>query len=110
MELKASLKYARVGAQRARLTADMVRGRDVNTAVSVLAFSNKKSAGLLKKLIESAASQAGAKSVDADNLYVQSVYVNQAPHLKRFRPAARGQSSPRKKKQSHIHVVLKERL
>ena len=108
MELKASLKYMRQGVQRTRLVADMVRGMSVNQAVSVLSFSKKKAAGSIKKLIQSAAA-AGGKVVDIDNLYVKTIYVDQGPHIKRFRPAARGQSSRRNKKQSHIHVCLKER-
>ena len=110
MEVKANLKYTRVGAQRARLVADLVRGKDVNRAIELLSFSKKKSASLMKTLIESAVSNAEQKQVmDVDNLYVKTVYVNQAPHLRRYRPGARGQSKPRKKKQSHIHVVLDER-
>ncbi len=110
MELKAILKYARVSTQRARLVADLVRGHNINNAIRLLSFSNKKSAALIKKLIQSALAQAESdKTVDVDNVYVKTIYVNQAPHLRRFRPAARGQSSKRNKKQSHIHVVLKER-
>ena len=110
MALKASLKYTRVGTQRARLVADMVRGKTVNEAIGLLSFSKKKSAELIKALIQSAVANAEAKKViDVDNLYVKTIYVNQGPHLKRYRPAARGQSSPRKKKQSHIHIVLDER-
>lgn len=110
MELKASLKYTRVAVQRARLVADLVRGKNVNDAIGLLAFSNKKSADLIKDLIQSAVANAEDKKViDVDNLYVKTIYVNQGPHLKRFRPAARGQASRRKKKQSHIHVVLDER-
>ena len=110
MELKASLQYTRVGAQRARLVADLVRGKDVNEAISLLSFSKKKSSELVKALIQSAVANAESKKViDVDNLYVKTIYVNQGPHLKRFRPAARGQASHRKKKQSHIHIVLDER-
>ena len=110
MELKASLKYTRVSTQRARVVADLVRGKDVNTALGLLTFCKKKSAVLVKNLIQSAVANAEAKKVlDVDNLYVKSIYVNQGPHLHRFRPAARGQASHRKKKQSHIHVVLDER-
>lgn len=110
MELKASLKYVRVGVQRARLVADSVRGSNINKAISVLTFSKKKSATLIFKLLQSAIAQANNKEINVDKLYVKSIYVNQAPHLKRFRPAARGQSSPRNKKQSHIHVVLQEKV
>ena len=110
MELKASLKYTRIGSQRARLVADMVRGRTVNEAVALLSFSNKKAAGLIQKLIQSAVSNAEkTEVVDVDNLYVKTIYVNQGPHLKRSRPAARSQVARLNKKQSHVHIVLDER-
>ena len=110
MEVKACLKYTRVGAQRARLVADLVRGKNVNQAIGLLSFSKKKSAGLIKALIESAVANAEQKQMmDIDNLYVKTIYVNQGPHLNRYRPGARGQSKPRQKKQSHIHVVLDEK-
>ena len=110
MEIKACLKYTRVGAQRARLVADLVRGKDVNQAIGLLSFSKQKSAGLIKALISSAVANVARKqTMDVDNLYVKTIYVNQGPHLGRYRPGARGQSKPRNKKQSHIHVVLDER-
>ena len=110
MELKASLKYTHIGAQRAGMVADLVRGKNVNEAIGLLSFSRKKSAALIKALIQSAVANAEVKKVvDVDTLYVKTIYVNQGPHLKRFRPAARGQASHRKKKQSHIHLILDER-
>ena len=110
MEVRAVLKYTRVGAQRARLMADLIRGKNVNEAVGLLSFSKKKSAWLIKALIQSAVANAENKKViDVDNLYVKKIYVDQGPHLRRYRPAARGHSAPRKKKQSHIHVVLDEK-
>jgi len=110
MEVKASLKYARVGAQKARLVADVVRGKDVNEAVKTLTFLNKKSAGLIKKLIESAVANAEYKKVmDVDNLYVKSIWVDQGPSLKRFRPRAQGRAFGVHKKTSHINVVLEEK-
>lgn len=110
MELKVCLKYTRIGVQRARLVADLVRGKTVNEAMGLLTFSQKKSAGLIKGLIKSAVANAEVKNViDVDNLYIKTIYVNQGPHMKRFRPAARGQASHRKKKQSHIHITLDER-
>ena len=110
MEVKASLKYARVGAQKARLVADMVRGKDVNEAVKTLTFMNKKTAGLIKKLIESAVANADYKKVmDVDNLIVKSIWVDQGPVLKRFRPRAQGRAFGVRKKTSHINVVLEEK-
>ena len=110
MEVKASLKYARVGAQKARLVADVVRGKNVNEAVKTLTFLNKKSAGLIKKLIESAVANAEYKKVmDVDSLYVKSIWVDQGPSLKRFRPRAQGRAFGVHKKTSHINVVLEEK-
>ncbi len=110
MEVKASLNYARVAAQKARLVADMVRGQNVGVAIKTLTFMNKKTAVLLKKLIESAVANADQKkSIDLDKLYVKTVTVDQGPSLKRFRPRAQGRASGVKKKMSHINVVLDER-
>jgi large subunit ribosomal protein L22 len=110
MEVKASLKYARVGAQKARLVADLVRGKDVNEAIKTLTFLNKKTAVMLKKLIESAVANADyKKTIDLDKLYIKTVSVDQGPVLKRFRPRAQGRASGVKKKMSHINVVLDER-
>ncbi|MEK2690154.1 50S ribosomal protein L22 [Bdellovibrio sp. SKB1291214] len=110
MEVKASLKYARVGAQKARLVADLVRGKDVNEAVKTLTFLNKKTAGMVKKLIESAVANAEYKKVmDIDNLVVKAIWVDQGPVLKRFRPRAQGRAFGVRKKTSHINVVLEEK-
>jgi len=110
MEVKASLKYARVGAQKARLVVDLVRGKDVNDAVKTLTFLNKKTAGIVKKLIESAVANAENKKVmDIDNLYVKAIWVDQGPVLKRFRPRAQGCAFGVRKKTSHINVVLEEK-
>lgn len=110
MEVKASLKHARVGAQKARLVVDLVRGKDVNEAVKVLTFLNKKTAGMVKKLIESAVANAEYKKVmDVDNLIVKAIWVDQGPVLKRFRPRAQGRAFGVRKKTSHINVVLEEK-
>jgi large subunit ribosomal protein L22 len=110
MEVKATLSFARIGAQKARLVADLVRGRDVNEAVKILTFSDKKGARLMKKLIESAVANAENKKViDLDNLFVKSIWVDMGPSIKRFRPRAQGRAFQVKKKLSHINVVLDEK-
>ncbi|MEK6772972.1 MAG: 50S ribosomal protein L22 [Bdellovibrionota bacterium] len=110
MEAKASLKYARVGAQKARLVADLVRGQNVNQAVKTLTFLNKKSALIIKKLIESAVANADDKKImDVDKLFVKTIYVDQGPVLKRFRPRAQGRAYGIRKKTSHINVTLEEK-
>ena len=110
MEVKASLIYARVGEQKARLVANLVRGKDVNNAIKTLTFLNKKTAGMIKKLIESAVANAEYKKVmDVDNLIVKTIWVDQGPVLKRFRPRAQGRAFGVRKKTSHINVVLEEK-
>lgn len=110
MEVKASLSFARIGAQKARLVADLVRGKDVNEAVKILTFSEKKGARLMKKLIESAVANAEQKKViDLDSLFVKSIWVDMGPSIKRFRPRAQGRAFMVKKKLSHINVVLDEK-
>lgn len=110
MEVKASLINARVGAQKARLVIDLVRGKNVNEAIKTLTFLNKKSALLVKKLIESAIANAEyKKTMDVDSLFVKTITVDQGPVLKRFRPRAQGRAFGVRKKTSHINVVLEER-
>jgi len=110
MEVKARVKNTRVGAQKARIVVDLVRGKGVNEALQVLTYLDKKSAGMVKKLIESAVATAELKEViDVDNLYVKHISVDQGMSLKRWRPRAQGRAAPILKKMSHINLVLDER-
>ncbi len=109
-EFKATLNYARVGEQKARLVADLIRGKDVSKAIKTLTFLNKKTAVLMKKLIESAVANADySKTANIDRLFVKTVCVDQGPVAKRFRPRAQGRASGIRKRTSHINVVLAER-
>ncbi len=109
-EVNAILKYARVGEQKARLVANLVRGKNVNEAIKTLTFLNKKSAELIRKLIESAVANAEyKKTIDIDRLFVKTIFVDQGPVLKRFRPRAQGRAYGVRKRTSHINVVLDER-
>ena len=110
MEVKASLNFARIGCQKARLVADVVRGKDVNEAIKSLTFMKQKGAGLIKKLIESAVANAeDRKVIDVDNLFVKTITVDMGPAIKRFRPRAQGRAFMVKKKLSHINVILDEK-
>ena len=110
MEAVAKLKYARVGAQKARLVADLVRGKEVGQAIKTLTFLNKKSSLMIKKLIESAVDNADyKKTMDLDKLFVKTIYVDKGPVLKRFRPRAQGRAYGVRKQTSHINVVLEEK-
>ena len=110
MEVRATLNFARIGSQKARLVADVIRGKDVNEAIRALTFMKQKGAGLVKKLIESAVANAEHKKViDVDNLFVKHISVDMGPAIKRFRPRAQGRASQIKKKISHINVILDEK-
>lgn len=110
MEVTAKLKYARIGAQKARLVVDTVRGKDVNDALRILTFMDKKGAVMVKKLIESAVANADQKKViDVDNLFVKTITVDQGPIHHRWMPRAQGRATPIRKKTSHINVILDER-
>lgn len=115
MESIASLRFARISAQKARLVADLVRGRDAGEAIEILTFLPKKSGPLLKKLVESAMANAehaagrANRELDIDRLYVKAVTVDAGPMLRRFRPRAQGRATPIQKKTAHITVVLDER-
>lgn len=107
MESSAKLRYARLSAQKARLVVDLVRGRNVQDALTVLKYSPQKAAGVVSKLVASAVANAEQKGVsDVDRLYVKQVFVNQGPALKRFIPRAMGRASRIRKPTSHITVVL----
>lgn len=115
MESKATLRFARVAARKARLVADLVRGRDVPEAIEILTFTHKKTAPLIKKLVESAvanAEQAASKEsteLDVDTLYIDTIHVDVGPTLRRYRPRAQGRATKILKKTSHITVVLATR-
>ena len=112
MEAKAVLRLARVSPRKARLVADLIRGRGVDEALEIPTFTQKKSAILFKGLLESAianaeysASQKNRK-FDLDSLVVSKVLVDQGPTLRRFRPRARGMATKVLKKTSHITVEV----
>lgn len=115
MTAKAILRGARVSPQKARLVADLVRGLDIDQAMEVLTFTRKKSADMIKKLVESAVANAENVSeksgdrIDVDNLYIKTIYVDGGPTLKRWRPRAMGRATRVLKRTSHITVELDER-
>ena len=93
MEVRAYLKGARLSPQKACLIADMVRGLDVEKALNVLTFSKQKGASLVKKLLDSAISNAeNNENADIDNLKIKSIIVNKGLVMKRIKIRARGRS------------------
>ncbi len=110
MSVKASIKHLRVSPRKARLLADMIRGKSVQKALDALRFTKKKTSIDFIKLVKQAVANAGQKaSVDTDQLIVGKVFVNQGPVMKRFMPRAKGSASPILKRFSHIYLELIER-
>ena len=109
MEAKAVARFIRISPQKARLVADLVRGKDVETAINTLRFMPKKGARIIRKLVESALANAGQNTaIDVDTLYVKTIFVDGGPSLKRIRPRAQGRATRILKRSSHITVVLDE--
>jgi len=109
MEAKAILRSARISPQKARLVADQVRGLAVGRATNLLAFSDKKAAQLIKKLLLSAVANAENNlGADVDELKVAKIFVDEGAILKRMHARAKGRGSRISKRTSHITVVVGE--
>jgi large subunit ribosomal protein L22 len=109
MEAKAVLKNIRISPQKARLVADMIRGKQVDNALNTLKFTPKKGARIIRKVVESAVANASQnEAIDVDTLFVKKIFINGGPTLKRIRPRAMGRASRILKRSSHITVVLDE--
>ena len=107
MATSATLKFAHISAQKTRLVADQIRGLPVDRALSLLGFSNKKAAGLIRKVLESAVANAEHNDgVDIDELKVVEVFVNEGPTMKRIRPRARGRADRISKRTSHVTIKV----
>ncbi len=109
MATTAKLRQARITPQKARLVADQIRGLPVDKAINLLAFSNKKAATLIKKVLESAIANAEHNDgADVDELKVKTIMVDEGPIMKRFMPRARGRANQIFKRTSHVTVVVEE--
>jgi large subunit ribosomal protein L22 len=110
-EVRAAGRFVRVPPRKARLVVDMVRGKDINQALSLLKFTPKYAARVVEKVLRSAMANAqhnhGVK--DLDSLYVKEAFVDAGPTLKRFQPRAMGRATPIRKRTSHVTIVLEER-
>ena len=107
MQTSAKLRYAHLSAQKGRLIADQIRGLPVEKALDVLAFSKKKGAGLVKKVLDSAIANAeNNEGADIDELKVSAVFVDEGPTMKRIRARAKGRATRILKRTSHITVTV----
>jgi large subunit ribosomal protein L22 len=107
MEVVAKHNGARISAQKARLVADQIRGKSVGEALNILAFSTKKGAHLVKKVLESAIANAEHnEGADIDELTVSTVFVDEGMTMKRIRPRAKGRADRILKRTCHITVKV----
>lgn len=110
MEAKAIAKYVRVSPLKVNYICSEIQGKQVDEALSMLKFTPKKGAKVLEKVLNSAIANAENNlDLDRDNLYVKRAYANDGPHMKRFRPKARGMAYPILKRTSHIGVIVEDR-
>ena len=107
METKASLRGARLSAQKCRLVAGLIRGKPVDQAMNILAFSPKKGAHLIRKLLESAIANAEHNDgADIDTLKVKTIHVERGTFLKRFSARAKGRGTRIQKHSCHIYLTV----
>ncbi len=115
MEFRAEARYMRVSPQKARLVLDLIKGRRVEEAMNTLAFTKKRVASTVEKLLRSALENANYAStekgvdVDVDNLYVKRAVANDAPRMKRIRPAPMGRAYRYVRRLAHLEIALAER-
>ena len=106
----AKLSYARVSVQKACFVLDAIRGKDVNTALGILAYNPRYASSIVKKLLESAIANAeNNNGMNRDNLYIAACYADKGPTMKRVQPRAQGRAYRIEKRMSHITIVLDER-
>jgi large subunit ribosomal protein L22 len=107
METKASLRGARISAQKGRLVADLIRGKPVDQAINILTYTPNKGAGLVRKLLESAIANAEHNDgADIDTLKVKTIYVERGMFLKRFAARAKGRGNRVLKHTCHIYITV----
>ncbi|MEZ4415175.1 MAG: 50S ribosomal protein L22 [Gemmatimonadota bacterium] len=115
MEARAIARSIRMSPRKVRLVVDQIRGRAVNDAYSLLRFSKKAASEPVEKTLRSAVANAQAKAqeqgevLDVDDLVVREVFVDEGPTLHRWRAAAMGRATPRRRRSSHITVVVDSR-
>ncbi len=109
MAYQATHRFARIAPRKARLVADMIRGRKIDQAMTALEFSKKRAAWFFKAVLKSAIANAEEQDADVHTLYVSESTAQAGPSLKRWRPKDRGRAHPYLKRTSHLLVAVEER-
>ncbi len=105
----AKISYARISVQKACYVLDAIRGKDVQTALGILAYNPRYASAVIEKLLKSAIANAeNNNGMSVDNLYIEECYANKGPTMKRIRPRAQGRAYRIEKRMSHITIVLNE--
>lgn len=107
--MRAKLRYLRIAPRKTRLVVDLVRGKSVEEAINILTFTRRSASEPVRKLIESALANAEAVDANIDDLFVDQIFVDEGPTLRRFRPRAQGRATRINKRTSHVTCVLAER-
>ena len=108
MAWQSTHRFARISPRKARLIADVIRGRDVQDALNVLKFMPHRAAGMVSKVLTSAVASANEAEADMDRLYVREARVDEGPTIKRWRPKDRGRAFVILKRTSHIMVAVEQ--
>ncbi len=109
METYAIHKGAMIAPRKARMTLDLIRGKNINTARSILSTTNTKGSRLIKKVLESAVANAvNNLNLKEENLYIAETYINEGTTLKRSKIASRGSVDRRDKRTSHIYIKVSD--
>ena len=110
MPFQAKHTFARIAPRKARLLMNLIRGRDVDDAITLLRFSKQRASGMIEKVIRSAVANANEKdAAPRGTLFVARAWVDPGPIIKRFQPKDRGKAYPIKKRTSHLMVALDQR-
>ncbi len=105
----ATVKYVRISARKVKIVIDLIRGKKVGEALTILEYTPKAASEPVTKLLKSAIANAENNlEMDTDTLFVAEVYANQGPTLKRFMPRAMGRATKIRKRTSHIGIILDE--
>jgi large subunit ribosomal protein L22 len=110
MAFQAKHRFARIAPRKARLLMNLIRGRDVDDAITLLQFAKQRASGMIEKVVRSAVANAAEQEVRTQNaLYVRECWVDPGPVIKRFQPKDRGKAYSIMKRTSHLCVTVDER-
>ena len=106
----AKLSYARISVQKACYVLDVIRGKDVQTALGILTYNPRYASSIILKVLQSAIANAeNNNGMNPADLYIEECFANKGPTMKRIRPRAQGRAYRIEKRMSHITVILNER-